>query len=105
MNSEAIYDPSTLYEIFKHLLLLGTRELARRLSSSRLGLAFYSVDPGFTWTDLYTGWGVWVAGPLLGAAWSTTTVRTQVWLAGGRGTPHTEGGESKVDQQRPVQLN
>lgn len=95
MNSEANYDPSTLYEISKHLLMLGTRELARRLSSSRPGLAFYSVDPGFTWTDLHTGWGVWLAGPFLGAAWSTTAARTPVWLAGGGGRL-SDGGKGEI---------
>eukprot|EP00090_Calanus_glacialis_P022980 TRINITY_DN35374_c0_g1_i1.p1 TRINITY_DN35374_c0_g1~~TRINITY_DN35374_c0_g1_i1.p1 ORF type:complete len:317 (-),score=88.16 TRINITY_DN35374_c0_g1_i1:30-980(-) len=91
MNSEADYSPTTLYDRSKLLSMLMMRELASTMVSTMPGLAFYSVDPGFTWTDLHTGWGFWLAGPVIGAARASTAASTLVWLAGGGGRTENEG--------------
>ena len=90
LNSETDYDPVTLYGRTKLFNIMMTRELAVRSAESRPGVSFYSVDPGFTWTNLHssllhpaTTWGVWLAGPVLGAALASTAASTPVWLAGG----------------------
>jgi len=89
LNSEQNYTPHTLYATTKLYNIMMTRSLVTRLGGMQRA---YSVDPGFTWTNIHTSQlplsiaaQIWLFGPLLGAWSSGVASRTPVWLAGGRG--------------------
>ena len=89
-HSNAIVDNQG-YAQSKKVLAIVMTELARRVSSTRPGILFYSVDPGYTWSGLHTAWSTWLAGPALGASLASTAATTPVWLAGGGGRGENSG--------------
>jgi len=105
LNSETSYQPSTLYAKTKLLNILMTRSLLDRLVGSQ---GAYSVDPGFTWTNIHSsqlpgplGLLIYLVGPLLGATSPANACQTPVWLAGGGG----ENGEHYYDCQKSDKVN
>jgi len=84
LNSEMSYRPDSLYEKSKLLNIMMARTLAEKMSIRQ---SSFSLDPGFTWTNLYhnnkspSAWLVWLLGPLFGANAAANSCRTAFWLA------------------------